>query len=191
MNAGWIAGCERARRPRTSAIAAQGAWEPRLFGNDGALITRRAIYTEPRCGIAFSRRNCSRPDRRRGSKRFPLSFLPSFPSLFPSLPDPRGGEAKIRRDESSLDIFGAEIARPRWNAVGVAVENVYRGHGDGNSCGLFPEMFVVAAFERRGKQRWVDTRRNIEFLLIPSAARSNDWFREFRRLVHRGVSHEN
>lgn len=81
-------------------IAAQGAWELRLFGNDGALITRNAIYTEPPCAELLSRD--AAPVIARGQtlwKLFPLTFLPP---LFPSSLDPRGGGRRRQR-------FGATI----------------------------------------------------------------------------------
>lgn len=168
-------------------IAAQGAWEPRLFGNDGALITRRAIYTEPRRGIAFSRRNCSRPDRRRGSKRLPLSFLLSFPSLlplFPSLPDPRGGEgAKIRRDDR------ASIYR-RGNCPAEAKRGRRRGSPGWKMCIAGTEMGIPAVYfprclswPRSNGGGTVGRYATKYWISINSlAARSNDWFREFRRI---------
>lgn len=131
-------------------IAAQGAWELRLFGNDGALITRNAIYTEPPCAELLSRD--AAPVIARGQtlwKLFPLTFLPP---LFPSSLDPRGGGRRRQR-------FGATIkplADGSIHCRGNCPAEVKRGAVWKMCCiaemGIpavyFPEMFV--AIERRG-----------------------------------------
>lgn len=173
----WIAGCERAR-PRTRAnrrarsVRAAIVRKWRGSNNSQRYLHRASMQLLPRD---------SAPVIARGQtlwKLFPSFFPPSFlpPSaLFPS--SSRG--SKIRRDDQTqrFDISARKLPgrgeTPVGAAVFLAVENVlHHEHGDGNSCGLFPEMFVVAAIERRGEEGrnegWIDTRRNIEFLLIPS-----------------------
>lgn len=156
-------------------IAAQGAWELRLFGNDGALITRNAIYTEPPCAELLSRD--AAPVIARGQtlwKLFPLTFLPLY--FLPRLileGEEGGGRDSARRSNRlrTARYIVAEIARPRWNAARF-------GKCVASRRWEFLRFISPRCLSRSNeeaeerKERTMD--RNIEFLLIPSLERFRD-----------------